>query len=178
MRPSDDATRLVQVVDADRELDAPAPGVQGDHAGDVHTRTAEPFRELAERTRAVLEGDRDKLITGGPAIFAALGALGHGIETTSASERAAVTATRLAKLEGVKWERSVWVGIAGKMTPKGKITLPVEMDGARILAMKDREIFSAYMPNPKGPVFMTLIQKTFGKDVTTRTWDTVVKVAR
>ncbi|SRR5207249_4547886 len=65
-----------------------------------------------------------------------------------------------------------------RVRPKGKITLPVEMDGARILAMKDREIFSAYMPNPKGPVFMTLIQKTFGKDVTTRTWDTVVKVAR
>jgi len=25
---------------------------------------------------------------------------------------------------------------------------------------------------------MTLIEKTFGKDVTTRTWDTVKKVAR
>ena len=62
--------------------------------------------------------------------------------------------------------------------PTAKIKLPVEMDGARILAMKDGEIFSAYLPSPKGPVFMTLIQKTFGKDVTTRTWDTVAKVAR
>lgn len=62
--------------------------------------------------------------------------------------------------------------------PKAKIALPVELDGARILAMKDREIFSAYLPNPKGPVFMALIDKTFGKDVTTRTWDTVAKVAR
>jgi uncharacterized protein (DUF1697 family) len=62
--------------------------------------------------------------------------------------------------------------------PKAKIALPVELDGARILAMKDREIFSAYLPNPKGPVFMGLIQKTFGKDQTTRTWDTVAKVAR
>jgi len=62
--------------------------------------------------------------------------------------------------------------------PKAKIALPVELDGARILAMKDREIFSAYLPNPKGPLFMTLIDKTFGKDVTTRTWDTVAKVAR
>ncbi|SRR6266852_4711157 len=62
--------------------------------------------------------------------------------------------------------------------PKAKIKLPVAMDGARILAMKDGEIFSAYLPNPKGPVFMTLIQKTFGKDVTTRTWDTIAKVAR
>jgi uncharacterized protein (DUF1697 family) len=62
--------------------------------------------------------------------------------------------------------------------PKGKIKLPVELDGARILAMKDGDIFSAYLPNPRGPVFMTLIEKTFGKDVTTRTWDTVAKVAR
>ncbi len=62
--------------------------------------------------------------------------------------------------------------------PKGKIKLPVAMDGARILAIKDGAIFSAYLPNPKGPVFMTLIEKTFGKDVTTRTWDTVAKVAR
>ena len=62
--------------------------------------------------------------------------------------------------------------------PKAKIALPVEMDGARILSIKDREIFSAYLPTPKGPVFMTLIQKTFGKDLTTRTWDTVARVAR
>ena len=62
--------------------------------------------------------------------------------------------------------------------PKARITLPVEMGGARILAMKEGEIFSAYLPNPKGPVFMTLIDKTFGKDVTTRTWDTIAKVAR
>ena len=62
--------------------------------------------------------------------------------------------------------------------PTAKLKLPIEMDGARILAMKDGEIFSAYLPTPKGPVFMTLIQKTFGKDVTTRTWDTVAKVAR
>jgi len=27
-------------------------------------------------------------------------------------------------------------------------------------------------------VFMSLIEKTFGKDVTTRTWDTVKKVAK
>ena len=31
--------------------------------------------------------------------------------------------------------------------------------------------------HPRTPVFMTLIAKTFGKDVTTRTWDTVKKCA-
>lgn len=62
--------------------------------------------------------------------------------------------------------------------PRAGLALPVELHGARILAMKKREIFSAYEPTPKGPVFMTLIQKTFGKEQTTRTWDTLTKVVR
>lgn len=59
-----------------------------------------------------------------------------------------------------------------------KLTLPIEVDGARILTMNGREIFTAYVPNPRGPVFMTLIEKTFGTNVTTRTWDTVKKCAK
>jgi uncharacterized protein (DUF1697 family) len=62
--------------------------------------------------------------------------------------------------------------------PSSKLTLPAEVDGARILALKGSEVFSAYVPTPKGPVFMTLIEKTFGSEVTTRTWDSVAKVAR
>jgi uncharacterized protein (DUF1697 family) len=62
--------------------------------------------------------------------------------------------------------------------PASKVILPVEVDGARILAVADRTVFSAYVPSPKGPVFMTLIEKTFGSAVTTRTWETVTKVAR
>jgi uncharacterized protein (DUF1697 family) len=58
-----------------------------------------------------------------------------------------------------------------------KLSLPLEVDGARILAMIGREIFTAYVPSPRGPVFMTLIEKTFGANVTTRTWDTVRKCA-
>jgi uncharacterized protein (DUF1697 family) len=62
--------------------------------------------------------------------------------------------------------------------PSAKPALPIALHGARILAIQGREIFTAYVPNPKGAVFMTLIEKTFGKEVTTRTWDTVAKVAR
>lgn len=62
--------------------------------------------------------------------------------------------------------------------PEQKIKLPIELHGARILAMKEGEIFSAYLPTPKGPVFMTLIDKTFGKDLTTRTWDTLIRVVK
>lgn len=62
--------------------------------------------------------------------------------------------------------------------PSRTLKLPVEFQGARILAMQGGAIFSDYLPNPKGPVFMSLIEKTFGKEQTTRTWDTVAKVAR
>jgi len=62
--------------------------------------------------------------------------------------------------------------------PKGKLDLPVELDGARILYRKGSEVFSAYTRTPRGPVFMTLIEKTFGKEVTTRTWETITRVAR
>lgn len=62
--------------------------------------------------------------------------------------------------------------------PTVRPRLPINVDGARILAFEDDIVFSAYVPSPRGPVFMQLIEKTFGKDVTTRTWDTVRKVAR
>ena len=55
--------------------------------------------------------------------------------------------------------------------------LPAQ-DGARILDVRGREVFTIYVRSPKGPVFMILIEKTFGRDVTTRTWETVKKVAR
>jgi len=60
--------------------------------------------------------------------------------------------------------------------PRETPALPVAQDDARILALVGREAFSAYVPGPKGPVFMGLIERTFGKDVTTRTWDTLRKI--
>jgi uncharacterized protein (DUF1697 family) len=62
--------------------------------------------------------------------------------------------------------------------PASKLTLPVEVDGARILALNGSNVFSAYVRSPKGPVFMTLIEKTLGSELTTRTWETVTKVAK
>jgi uncharacterized protein (DUF1697 family) len=58
-----------------------------------------------------------------------------------------------------------------------KLSLPIELHGARILAAKGAEVFTAYVPSPRGAVFMSLIEKTFGREVTTRTWDTVRKCA-
>lgn len=58
------------------------------------------------------------------------------------------------------------------------LRLPIELEGARILSLRGTEVLSAYVRTPKGPVFMTLIEKTFGREQTTRTWETVAKVAR
>jgi uncharacterized protein (DUF1697 family) len=62
--------------------------------------------------------------------------------------------------------------------PKTKPKLPIELTGARILAIEHDTVFTAYVPSPKGPVFMSLIERTFGKNVTTRTWETVMKCAK
>ena len=64
-----------------------------------------------------------------------------------------------------------------KLAP-AKLKLPIEVDGARILRIEGREIFTAYVPSPRGAVFMQLLEKTFGTEVTTRTLDTVKKLAR
>ena len=61
---------------------------------------------------------------------------------------------------------------------KGSLKLPIEFEGARILAVEGSEVFTAYVPQQNNPAFMTLIEKTFGKDVTTRTWETVQKCAK
>ena len=60
--------------------------------------------------------------------------------------------------------------------PATKLELPIEREGARILRIADGVVFSAYVPGPKTPVFMTIIDKAFGKEQTTRTWQTIEKV--
>jgi uncharacterized protein (DUF1697 family) len=55
------------------------------------------------------------------------------------------------------------------------LSFPIALDGAQILAIKGCEVFTAYVPSERGPVFMTIIEKTFGKGVTTRTLETVKK---
>lgn len=57
----------------------------------------------------------------------------------------------------------------------GTLSLPIALDGAQILSVEGTEVFTAYVPNEQGPLFMKLIEKTFGKNVTTRTWGTIKK---
>jgi uncharacterized protein (DUF1697 family) len=49
------------------------------------------------------------------------------------------------------------------------VTLPIDADGVRIHGRTFR--------TRGGPVFMTLLEKAFGKSITTRTWETVRKCA-
>ena len=53
--------------------------------------------------------------------------------------------------------------------------LPIVIDGAWIVACAGREVFAAYEPGHTGPEFMKLLEDSFGKNITTRTWDTVRK---
>ena len=61
-------------------------------------------------------------------------------------------------------------------TPKPK--LPVAMDGGEILSLHGREAFLYYVPGEVAPTFMGMIEKTFGKTQTTRTWDTVGRIVK
>ena len=62
-------------------------------------------------------------------------------------------------------------------TAPADLELPIEQDEARLLRLEGNNLFTVYGPTPKGPVFMKLIEKAVGKDQTTRTWDTVQKMA-
>ena len=57
------------------------------------------------------------------------------------------------------------------------LELPINRDGASILKLTGSEVLCAYVPGPKGPVFMRLLERTFGVNITTRTLDTVRKCA-
>ena len=60
---------------------------------------------------------------------------------------------------------------------KPKVALPLRSDGAEVLSAVGREVFTSYVRSDKGAVFMKLIEKAFGSDITTRTWETVSKCA-
>ena len=63
--------------------------------------------------------------------------------------------------------------------PAGPVRFPIRMGGARILGQAGSEVFTSYVTaTPAGPDFMRLIEKTFGKAQTTRTWETVSLAAR
>jgi uncharacterized protein (DUF1697 family) len=61
--------------------------------------------------------------------------------------------------------------------PTPKVLLPLAEHQASVFLASGREVFTAYIPTTKGPVFMALVERAFGTNVTTRTMETVVKCA-
>jgi len=65
--------------------------------------------------------------------------------------------------------------------PKSALKIPYESEnkGFRILRVSDHEICSAVIPSPTNGTLdmMSFLEKEFGKNVTTRNWNTVVKLA-
>lgn len=64
-----------------------------------------------------------------------------------------------------------------KAPPAMKLSLPIKLGDASILAVRGQEVLTSYVPHPGSPEFMRLIEKTFGKEITTRTLDTVKRCA-
>lgn len=64
-----------------------------------------------------------------------------------------------------------------RVAPRKRIELPLQHKGVRILERKGLEVLSSYVEGAN-TAFMPFIEKTFGKDLTTRTWETLQKVAR
>src|SRR6266705_480495 len=61
--------------------------------------------------------------------------------------------------------------------PTSRLALPIEFEGARILAVKGAEAFSAYVRHPKSPLFKTRIDSAFGAEGPPRTCAAFAKVA-
>lgn len=58
------------------------------------------------------------------------------------------------------------------------LDFPQSRDRAHIHTRIGLEIFSSYVPSGNSPDFMLLIEKAYGKEVTTRTWETIGRVVR
>lgn len=58
------------------------------------------------------------------------------------------------------------------------LDLPMHRHDASILAFNGSEALCAYVPGPNASGFMGLLERSFGKTITTRTLDTVRKCAR
>jgi hypothetical protein len=56
--------------------------------------------------------------------------------------------------------------------------LPIQSDGIQTISQAKRRVFTAYLPRPKGPVFMTMLERVFGRDIIKRTRRTVKKCAK
>ncbi|MCC6929404.1 MAG: DUF1697 domain-containing protein [Gemmatimonadaceae bacterium] len=144
-----------------------------DHAGFGDVRTVLASGNVAFSTRAALEATLVRKVES--ALESTVGRSFRVILRPSEFLGALLDADPYATLDVPPGAKRVVTFLREPFT--GRLRFPIERDGASILGMQDREVFTAYVAHPRGPVFMALIEQTFGTDVTTRTWDTVKKCA-
>ncbi len=56
--------------------------------------------------------------------------------------------------------------------------LPITSPDAVIHGVRGLEAYCSYVPGPKAGGFMGVIERAFGREITTRTWDSVRRIAR
>jgi DNA sulfur modification protein DndB len=90
----------------------------------IQSVAIEWFSAVADAIGAAME-DRNRTVAAGPAVFAAIGAMGH--ELVAIADAGARTARRdelLERLRLVRWDKGpAWDGIAGKLNPKGTFSV-------------------------------------------------------
>lgn len=82
------------------------------------------FKTVADAIGPAIE-DRENRLASAPAVLAAIGAMGHQLLGISDDTQRGAKAKELAdSLRTVNWERGAhWAGIAGKVTPKGVLSV-------------------------------------------------------
>jgi uncharacterized protein (DUF1697 family) len=58
-----------------------------------------------------------------------------------------------------------------------RVPLPLTEGTATVIRQQGADVFTAYLAGAEGPVFMKLIERAYGAEVTTRTWETLRKCA-
>jgi uncharacterized protein (DUF1697 family) len=79
----------------------------------------------------------------------------------------------LARMRLPRGSKRVITFLAERPNPPPK--LPLTRNRDRILTLRGTTVFSSYVPGPQASTFMNLLERTFGKRITTRTWETVAK---
>ncbi len=144
-----------------------------EHAGFAHVKTVLSSGNVAFDSRSAPEPALERRCEA--AMHALLGRGFYTIVRKADDLRALLEADPFAAFELAPGAKRVVSFM--RQRKAAALALPLESEGARILRAAGREVFTAYVPSAKGPVFMKLLEKTFGTDITTRSWETVRKCA-
>ena len=96
----------------------------GERQALVQEAAVDWWRAVTDVVGSAIE-DRENQIACAPAVLAAIGAMGHALVSEDDPERRRqVLARQVAKLRSIDWRRERhWDGIAGKLSPKGQLTV-------------------------------------------------------